>query len=447
MILVGPNGIGKSSVINIVYFFITRQWSRLLEYKFSEIIIRVDGTDIQAVRSDISGLSSLKKIISGKTAGSRVSLMLERLSELNLLEDFASKERLTTSDRARFSSILSIPADEVHHFHRFALRRLLSDDADAPLFMRPRVNLESMLKEAFPCRTIYLPTYRRIEKDLGEIFPDFEERYRSHISSDLSTTTGRSSSHYIDLVSFGMEDVKQNFVKKTQEMRDYSLAQYNNLSGLYLRDVIRGKADQFTSKQINDLKDEDINSILDRVTEETLPSGDKNLLREKIKALQGKKKSEIDNHDKFLAHYFNRLVTTNADINNKEKDIASFVNVCNAYLKPSKRMIYDEIAFKIQVLDDRNNELDLSVLSSGEKQVVSLFSHLYLDDTTGQIVVIDEPELSLSVPWQKRFLTDIFDSKKCSFIFAVTHSPFIYQNELRSGALDLRRHTRITEAN
>ena len=85
--------------------------------------------------------------------------------------------------------------------------------------------------------------------------------------------------------------------------------------------------------------------------------------------------------------------------------------------------------------------IDLSMLSSGEKQVFSLFLHLYLDNAKDQTVIIDEPELSLSVPWQKRFLTDILDSAPCSFIMAVTHSPFIYQNRLKDTAVDLRQKT------
>src|SRR5258708_19651112 len=87
----------------------------------------------------------------------------------------------------------------------------------------------------------------------------------------------------------------------------------------------------------------------------------------------------------------------------------------------------------------RSTQLDLSVLSSGEKQVIAIFAHLYLDDANDQIVVIDEPELSLSVPWQKRFLTDIQDSGKCGFILAVTHSPLIYENRLRSRSTHLPR--------
>lgn len=168
-------------------------------------------------------------------------------------------------------------------------------------------------------------------------------------------------------------------------------------------------------------------------------------MRDKILDIKNKKKSELDVNELYLAHYFTRLMSVSADISSQESEILSFLDVCNAYLDPGKKIVYDDTRFSVSIEDSQGTDIDLSMLSSGEKQVVSLFSHLYLDDAHNQITIIDEPELSLSVPWQKRFLTDILDSKHCSFVFAVTHSPFIYQNRLEATAIDLRRVTTYVE--
>ncbi|WP_375470149.1 AAA family ATPase [uncultured Nostoc sp.] len=84
----------------------------------------------------------------------------------------------------------------------------------------------------------------------------------------------------------------------------------------------------------------------------------------------------------------------------------------------------------MQTKDEINDKLEMRILSSGEKQIVSLFSHIYLSEITGYFVIIDEPELSLSVPWQKRFLPDIIENSRCNGLVAVTHSPFIFQNNV-----------------
>jgi predicted ATPase len=54
---------------------------------------------------------------------------------------------------------------------------------------------------------------------------------------------------------------------------------------------------------------------------------------------------------------------------------------------------------------------------------------LYLDPGK-KIVLIDEPELSLSIDWQKRLLTDVISAPSCEQLLAITHSPFIFENEL-----------------
>ena len=72
----------------------------------------------------------------------------------------------------------------------------------------------------------------------------------------------------------------------------------------------------------------------------------------------------------------------------------------------------------------------MKYLSSGEKQIISIFSKLYLDNTNKNCVILfDEPELSISIEWQKTLITDIMNSKKCSLLIAVTHSPFIFDGD------------------
>lgn len=440
LILVGPNGIGKSSVATIFYYFVSRQWSRLLSFDFKAISAHIGSETVTIQREEISGLSDFKKLASGIPPHSRVRLDVERLVEAGLAERFLSTDKLSPIDRRTVSDLFKIPLSEVSYFQRSLSRRIGSMSGD--LEYAPRLNIERRISDLLPGRALYLPTYRRIEKDIRDIFPDFESRYRAHTGETGELRAGRTASHYIELVSFGMEDVRANISSKMAELRDYSLKQYNNLSGLYLRDVIHGRADRFAAKDINNLTDEDVDDVLGRVSEAALPAGDKALLREKIQSIKDKREG-VEPNDRYLAHYFTQLLAANADIRKRERDISSFVEVCNAYLNPSKYMEYDEKTFSVSIYDEGDRQIDLSVLSSGEKQIVSIFAHLYLENVQDQFLVIDEPELSLSVPWQKRFLPDIQKSGRCGFLLSVTHSPFIFENDLRSYAIDLRRATKM----
>jgi ABC-type multidrug transport system ATPase subunit len=73
-----------------------------------------------------------------------------------------------------------------------------------------------------------------------------------------------------------------------------------------------------------------------------------------------------------------------------------------------------------QTFDSTNMEH----LSSGEKQMLSLLGYCMLCKNT--IIFIDEPELSLSVDWQRLLVPMLLEFSNGNQYFMATHSPFIY---------------------
>ena len=76
---------------------------------------------------------------------------------------------------------------------------------------------------------------------------------------------------------------------------------------------------------------------------------------------------------------------------------------------------------------DSGLPLTLSSLSSGEQQELVLQYDLLFRVPSNTIVLIDEPELSLHVAWQKKFLPDLLEIVQLSNFDALvaTHSPFV----------------------
>ena len=94
---------------------------------------------------------------------------------------------------------------------------------------------------------------------------------------------------------------------------------------------------------------------------------------------------------------------------------------------------------KSVIFEDNGIEIPIGALSSGEKQIVFRGSFLLKDQksTTGTVVLIDEPEISLHPKWQLKIIDyykKLFtseDGNQTSQIFVVTHSPFIIHNRNR----------------
>ena len=104
-------------------------------------------------------------------------------------------------------------------------------------------------------------------------------------------------------------------------------------------------------------------------------------------------------------------------INDAEKKLAvfssllgklkAFTDILNERRFSFKRIdISKEDGFRFST--DQGKSLALGDLSSGEQQEVVLLYELLFKVKAGTLVLIDEPELSLHVVWQKQFLDDLF---------------------------------------
>lgn len=74
-------------------------------------------------------------------------------------------------------------------------------------------NISEILNKEIKAQILYLPTYRRIEKDLKNIFPDIETNLDS-LRSKRMNIDQENSNKYIELVEFGMDDVQMKVTRK-----------------------------------------------------------------------------------------------------------------------------------------------------------------------------------------------------------------------------------------
>lgn len=81
---------------------------------------------------------------------------------------------------------------------------------------------------------------------------------------------------------------------------------------------------------------------------------------------------------------------------------------------------------------DGKSPVSLTGLSSGERHVLTLlFSVTHMSDTDG-LVLIDEPELSLHVDWQRQILGEMCKQTGERQVIACTHAPEVAANHLDS---------------
>lgn len=127
-------------------------------------------------------------------------------------------------------------------------------------------------------------------------------------------------------------------------------------------------------------------------------------------------------------------------------DLSSFWIITKILSKHFDKTISLNENGKVEVFNSMGKNIPLSLLSSGEKQLTLLywkiFSSMKRDrDTHENIVIIDEPELSLHISWQRDFISNLLDllvyqerygdEAEGGYnvkIFVATHSPSILAN-------------------
>lgn len=150
---------------------------------------------------------------------------------------------------------------------------------------------------------------------------------------------------------------------------------------------------------------------------------------EKVKLLYGLNASQFVKVNKLLKEFEKFELDTNKAL----EQITTYINTLNFFLKDSaKKLLFkeDTAELSFHTLDKNGNIItefkDIKFLSSGEQQILILFSYIAFNSQDGKLFIIDEPELSLHIKWQEDFLNQLENiTPKGTQLILATHSPIL----------------------
>jgi len=104
-----------------------------------------------------------------------------------------------------------------------------------------------------------------------------------------------------------------------------------------------------------------------------------------------------------------------------------FVDSMNSFLSPDRNLetgatYSPKPSLKISFNENRHRSYDVSGLSSGERQLFTLLFASWRASDESKFMLIDEPEISLHIDWQRRILPEMYKQGRQQII-ACTHSP------------------------
>lgn len=426
-ILVDGNGSGKTTILNALFHILDNKPWKLSKFKFRTAILTFsNGAEVEYERETLIAGSPLAVLRS-------MPIKLPAAVEHIIAQNYQALLELSSS------------ASSAYALARHPICRRIQSATDMPqsvlvdiirAFREPFDKTKSQeqqqkLASLFPHHVLYFPTYRRIEEDLNSIGLTPEPKREDGVY--LATSYADNSDE--ELIQFGMGDVKQRIKRITKQMQDSSIEWFSIVSGQMITQLTDGiQVSEEMRTRISDI--EMLRIVLERIGANIKPTKKNDILNIVSTGKMRSKKYEP------LIYWLFNLSQIYEKQREQDDSIKAFAKVCNSYLLESdKEFRYDESKLQLPIVQKRSNQnVELDNLSSGEKQVVSIFSRLYLMPPQTYAILFDEPELSLSMEWQRKLLCDVANSGRCPLIIAATHSPFIFQNEFdsRTAQLDVQ---------
>ena len=263
---------------------------------------------------------------------------------------------------------------------------------------------------------IYTDTFRALNDFLGNVYFIAEQRLiQENANRTINRTINRMESYYSALYN-ETEKVVEIPKRLKQKIADIGVAysgKANSLDSTYPERLFRQKCG-ITEKEFH------INM---------------NLMKEKIEKLDRYGISDIKALDnvEFNPEDARALKVYFDDFNEKYDVYRDFLErldyfgeIVNSRFMFKQLVISREYGLKIIDIDTKR-KIPLTNLSSGEKEIIVLFYTLLFEIPDGVLLLIDEPEISLHIAWQRLFMKDLKKIVQMKNLRAViaTHSPQI----------------------
>ena len=407
-LLVGINGSGKTSVLNIIDWLLSPNLQKMCVTPFDKLTLTFSYDrsiyTIEAVQKGLNFSLNLKK--SGKNLYAPIKVKLQRNplkidpSEVDSWLERYEGLKPETSELPLWSFMSKLPKPVV-----IALDRSISAEVNNRVYMdiEPRVAAWG-------------------RKNIRNISP--LDKVREVTSSNFNT--------YRFTVAALNERLKARIVMSALRVPETG----QNAAKIKVKtdkdiDQLEQKVISYLSASIRDIDViKPIKSFFKRSKALTQTSVSSETVQQGLfSTFYANQLMQIDE----MAQAFNEFETNSANAYEKLK---SYLDTVNLFLADSKKKIIfsqpsNILSFyainEAGSLDSEAHPIDH--LSSGEKQILILFTFLAFVAEDNRIFIVDEPELSLHPKWQSEFTQSFLRLKpKLTQLLLATHSPEIVGN-------------------
>lgn len=401
-ILIGPNASGKTTILNILHSILSGDAPKLLSVNFEQVEIKLRGFKGRSARTVSAKVNAADGTLELGIGKNKFPLNINTISD--------SRSPVPHSDK----------------IDKFVLGSSLLGAFRQKILAQ---NFRDELSDLVPL--VWLPVSRRLPVTEHE-----EERYPKTIpleSVDVRLEELLEGlSHYYSRLNTRLSERYKEFEHQVLSVILYS-KEHDQLK--FLSPSLPTAAEK---KQLLDafeaagLLNEQMQIRIDDHFEAA---------EEAVKRAQKGESVQLDLEDIFILPLIGRtqaMVKYAGELEeDRERIFASlrlYENTVNSFLEDKFAKVDQSDQLKISL--SASLELDWSLLSSGEKQILILLTEVLLKVDEPVVYIADEPELSLHVTWQEKLLESLVTLGGQKQIIVATHSPDIV-GDFRDKVIDL----------
>ncbi|MGE2450700.1 AAA family ATPase [Serratia marcescens] len=383
--IIGPNGIGKTTLLNLVTSILTVDIDSIAKIHFDNATVRFYGDDGYLYDVDVSkGVGDndeciINYIISSKDSGENVFSRMFRTVLHDGMDDLSRTRRISR-----------------RYYHNEDVKSYLEKKIKVIWLPIGRFNPVSD-------RDYKLSAYgNSVDMRLGEVLENFV-KYSSLINKSISIEMAEFQKDALlsSIDSSYREGLGKGSHKITPSNDKASLMEVFKEVGIPESKYKRRVSRMFT--------------MLERVLD-------------KIKSEQETDLSQEEITNAFSLSRSRYLVERYNEYKNKKDEISSrlntFIDNINSLFE-GRKIFYISGSNEISFICGQNDGLSLFDLSSGEKQLIILLGEVLLNENAPCVYIADEPEISLHVSWQEKLVESMSKLNSKMQVILATHSPDI----------------------
>ena len=393
--------------------------------------VKIDGF-WHRMKGDCSFFEDVNIIIgrngTGKTTFMNILHSILMVDIKGLSEDNFEKVEIILKDGIKTKTIrvTKLPENDMQSFSFFEFQisnkkyniRTTSDEILYPPSIRRRIEEETS-------------KIRAELKDVVSISSLSVYRLRNSSDYEIRDKTGK---HLVSPIDFKLSELLQGLTQYQLELTQQINTISSKLQKDVLASILYTEKRSFSGEGILESFNE--NTERDNLTSafkqlKVYDTSFKNKINEHVKAVDktiGLLKSdnkEIDIDYSALDALWRSRVVVDLSLT-AEGEISKILSHLNLFLDILKDFIHDK-KFELKdghlrISNDKEN-IQYSKMSSGEKQLLILFIETLLQRNATNIFLTDEPELSLHIEWQRKIIPAIQKLNPNAQIIAATHSP------------------------